>query len=209
MKDLYCYLKEKYKDGEVFFSSEIPNDGVSRETVRQKMASLINTGKIRRIKNGVYYVPYTTIFNTDGFPDPESYVKKRYLYNNDAEVGFTTGLELVNNAGLTTQNSAYREVCSNNATTKIREEKFGNLKILVYQPLVEITSENKSAIQFLYLMLYYPKYAEIRGEYAKSKIANFAKQNCVDFSVVKKYLDLYPDRVFRSLYDGGVMNELV
>ena len=29
------------------------------------------------------------------------------------------------------------------------------------------------------------------------------------FAVVKKYLPLFPDRVYRNIYQGGLMNELV
>jgi hypothetical protein len=31
----------------------------------------------------------------------------------------------------------------------------------------------------------------------------------LDFSVVKEYLPLYPDRVYRNIYEGGLMGELV
>ena len=35
-----------------------------------------------------------------------------------------------------------------------------------------------------------------------------AKLN-VNFEMVKQYISLYPDRVFRNIYQGGLMNELV
>ena len=31
----------------------------------------------------------------------------------------------------------------------------------------------------------------------------------VDFGQVKKYLSLFPDRVYRNIYQAGLMNELV
>jgi len=31
----------------------------------------------------------------------------------------------------------------------------------------------------------------------------------VDFERVKKYISLFPDRVYRNIYQGGLMNELV
>jgi len=31
----------------------------------------------------------------------------------------------------------------------------------------------------------------------------------MEFEEVKKYIGLFPDRVYRNIYQGGLMNELV
>ena len=53
------------------------------------------------------------------------------------------------------------------------------------------------------------KYSEIEGEEYTRKLRDFVKKLNVNFELVKKYISLYPDRVFRNIYQGGLMNELV
>ena len=53
------------------------------------------------------------------------------------------------------------------------------------------------------------KYSEITGTELMKKLKKFVKIIQLDFSVVKEYLPLYPDRVYRNIYEGGLMGELV
>ena len=111
--------------------------------------------------------------------------------------------------GFTTQNPACIEVCSNEATTKQRKIYVDGRKIIVYKPLADITKENKSALQFLDLMTTIDKYSELSGDLLKEKLQVFVKTINVDFEIVKKYISLFPDKVYRNIYQGGLMKELV
>lgn len=53
------------------------------------------------------------------------------------------------------------------------------------------------------------KYSEITGTELMKKLKKFVKITHLDFSVVKEYLPLYPGRVYRNIYEGGLMCELV
>ena len=53
------------------------------------------------------------------------------------------------------------------------------------------------------------KYSEITGTELMKKLKKFVKITQLDFSVVKEYLLLYADRVYRNIYEGGLMGELV
>lgn len=81
--------------------------------------------------------------------------------------------------------------------------------MIVYKPLTEIKEDNKSALQFLDLMASIDKYSELSGEALESKLKEVVKLMNVDFSKVKEYISLFQDRVFRNIYQGGLMNELV
>ncbi|MCR5419887.1 MAG: hypothetical protein K6E98_02640, partial [Lachnospiraceae bacterium] len=89
-----------------------------------------------------------------------------------------------------------------------KQEIDGNI-IVVYKPVAEVTSKNKSALQFLDLMSMIDKYSEISGQEFSSKLKEYVKAVGVDFSIVKEYLSLYPDKVYRNIYEGGLMGELV
>ncbi|MBR3811723.1 MAG: hypothetical protein IKJ16_05260 [Agathobacter sp.] len=204
---LYDYIVSNFEKDEPIFLVELP--GKSPESIRQEMKKLTDEGKMERLYNGVYYRSYETILGTKGKVSVDKFIQKRYLEANGAISGYITGIQLANMYGFTTQNPSCYEVCSNEASTKQRKLDIDGRQIIVYKPVVEISPENKGALQFLDLMSTIDKYSEIRGEEFTKKIKNFISVAGVDFKEVKKYIGLFPDRVYRNIYQGGLMNELV
>lgn len=204
---LYDYIVNNYDKDEPIFLSELP--GNSRDYVRQEMKQLADEGKVERLYNGVYYLPYMTILGTKGRVSVDKLVEKKYISYQGKVSGYITGIQLANMYGFTTQNPACIEVCSNEATTKQRKLDIDGRKVIVYKPLAEINKENKSALQFLDLMSSIDKYSELSGEELEKKLKEFVRAVNVDFMKVKEYISLFPDRVFRNIYQGGLMSELV
>ena len=204
---VYDYIIQNYKKGEPIFLSELPAD--SKDYLRQEMKQLVDEGKLERLYNGVYYLSYMTILGTKGKVSIDRYIEKKYLYAGGRISGYVTGLQLANQYGFTTQNPSCYEICSNEATTKQRKQSIDGNTIIVYKPVIDITKENKSALQFLDLMSVIDKYSEITGEESTVALRRFVERVRVDFSIVKKLLPLYPDRVYRNIYEGGLMGELV
>lgn len=204
---LYEYILDNYQKDEPIFLSELP--GKSKESIRQEMKKLTDEGKIERLYNGVYYLSYKTILGTKGKMSFDKFLDKKYLNSNGNISGYITGIQLANLYGFTTQNPSCYEVCSNEATTKQRKLDIDGRQVVVYKPVVNITKENIGSLQFLDLMSTIDKYSEIDGEEYTRKLRYFIQEIKVDFELVKQYISLYPDRVFRNIYQGGLMNELV
>ncbi|MEE1086561.1 MAG: hypothetical protein U0L05_05285 [Schaedlerella sp.] len=204
---LYNYIVENYKKDEPIFLSELP--GKSKDSIRQEMKRLTDEGKIERLYNGVYYRSYTTILGTKGKVSVEKFVKKRFLEANGSTTGYVTGIQLANMYGFTSQNPSCYEVCSNEASTKQRKMDIDGRQIIVYKPVTDVTEENRTTLQFLDLMSTIDKYSELSGAELNNKLREFVVLLGVDFNQVKKYISLFPDRVYRNIYQGGLMNELV
>ena len=204
---VYDYIIENYKNGEPIFLSELP--GESKDYLRQEMKKLVDEGKLERLYNGVYYLSYVTILGTKGKISVDKYIEKKYLETDGKASGYITGLQMANKYGFTTQHPACYEVCSNEASTKQRKQEIDGNTIVVYKPVADINEENKAALQFLDLMLVIDKYSEISGAELVNKLKKYVETVGIDFSIVKKYLPLYPDRVYRNIYEGGLMGELV
>ncbi|WP_352397248.1 hypothetical protein [[Clostridium] aminophilum] len=204
---VYDYIIENFKNGEPIFLSELP--GKSKDYLRQEMKKLVDEGKLERLYNGVYYLSYITILGTKGKISVDKYIEKKYLQTDGKASGYITGLQMVNKFGFTTQNPACYEVCSNEASTKQRKQEIDGNTIVVYKPVADINEENKTALQFLDLMSVIDKYSEISGAELVNKLKKYVETVGIDFSIVKKYLPLYPDRVYRNIYEGGLMGELV
>jgi hypothetical protein len=204
---LYDYIVSNYQKDEPIFLEELP--GKTKESIRQEMKKLTDEGKLERLYNGVYYLSYRTILGTKGKVSIDKYIQKRFLNVNGEVSGYITGIQLANMFGFTTQNPSCYEVCSNEATTKQRKLDIDGRQVIVYKPVVNITKENIGSLQFLDLMSSIDKYSEIDGEEYTRKLRYFIQEIKVDFELVKQYISLYPDRVFRNIYQGGLMNELV
>lgn len=204
---LYDYIITNFQKDEPFFLVELP--GKSREAVRQEMKKLTDEGKVVRLYNGVYYLSYKTILGTKGRVSVDKFIKKKYLEVNGETTGYITGIQLANMYGFTTQNPSCYEVCSNEASTKQRKLDVDGRQIIVYKPVVDISEENKGALQFLDLMCTIDKYSEVNGDEFTAKMREFIRKAEVDFEQVKKYISMFPDRVYRNIYQGGLMNELV
>ena len=204
---LYDDILKNYEKDEPIFLSELPGD--SRDYVRQEMKKLVDDGKLERLFNGVYYLSYTTILGTKGKMSIDKYVDKKFIKSNGRVTGYITGIQLANMYGFTTQTPACIEVCSNEATTKQRKLCIDGRNLIVYKPITEITKENQTALQFLDLMTTIDKYSEISGNLLRMKLKEFVNILNVDFSIVKRYIALFPDRVYRNIYQGGLMGELV
>ncbi|MBQ9448933.1 MAG: hypothetical protein IJU60_03570 [Acholeplasmatales bacterium] len=200
---IYEYILKNFAKGEPIFLNEIP--GSSKDVVRQEMKRLTDDGKLRRLYNGVYYVPYKTILGTDGKVSIDQFVEKKYL----SVGGFLTGLALVNKYGFTSQNPSVYEICSNEATTKQRKLDIDGNNLIIYKPLSLITKENIKELEFLSLMSIVDKYSELTGDEYKNKLKEYVNKVGINFVVVKKYISLFPNVVYKNIYEGGLMNELV
>lgn len=204
---LYDYLLENYKNGEPIFLSEL--SGYSKDYIRQEMKRLTDEGKIERLYNGVYFVPYTSILGSKGKVSIKRIIEKKFLGSNGNVSGYYTGLTLMNLLGFTTQNPAFYEICTNNASTKQRKLIIDSVNMIIYEPVVQITNENYKELQFLDLMTSIDKYCELKTEEMIIKLKEVVKNFSINFELVKQYLPLYPDKIYKNIYNGGLMNELV
>ena len=204
---LYDYIISNYEKDEPIFLAELP--GTSSAAVRQEMKRLTDDGKVERLYNGVYYLAYSTILGTKGRVSVDKFIEKKYLNAGGEVSGYITGIQLANIYGFTTQNPSCYEICSNEATTKQRKLEIDGRKIILYKPIVNISKENKTALQFLDFMGTIDRYSEITGEEYVKKLREFVVNLGVDFQQVRNYISLFPSKVYKNIYQGGLMSELV
>lgn len=201
------YINKNFKNAEPIFLNELPCK--SLESLRQEMKKLTDEGKLIRLYNGVYYKPYKTVLGTEGKISIDKFIEKKYIKTNNELSGYICGISLYNKYGFTTQIPSVIEVTSNEATTKQRKLIIDGYKVIVYKPAVKITNENIKELEFLDLMTYIDKYSELKGDELKRKLKEYVSNANIDFDRIKKYLPLYPDRVYRNIFEGGLMSELV
>ena len=154
-------------------------------------------------------MPYKTILGTRGKISFEKFIEKKFLFYNNETLGFIGGVRLANMYGFTTQNASGYDIYSNAATTKQRALTIDNRKVNIYKPYVKINKDNAKVMEFLELMCNVYKYSELNNEEIKRKINEYIKINNINFDKVKKYIEYYPDVIYKNIYKTGLMNELV
>lgn len=203
---LYEYLLVNYVVNEVIIASDLAACGLNKSTIRRQLKQLTDQGKIRRYDKGIYYLPKRTIFNTEAQPSREEIIEKKYLKCNDECIGYITGLSLANQLGLTTQVPVVVEVVSNKASRDYREIKLANATIILRKPKVDVTADNYHALQFLDLMKDIDVLSELSKTALRQKLLSFMEQTKLSFTMLEPYIRYYPDKLFRNLYETGLLN---
>ena len=203
---LYEYIKKIYGLNEPIFVSDLADCGMTMARIRNEVKKLVDDGKLRRFDTGIYYLPKKTIFNTYAAPSREIVIKKKYIQDKDDNFGYLSGVGLANQLGLTTQVPAVYEIVSNKATKDYREVIIGNAKVILRKPRIVVTEENYKVLQFLDLIKDIDLIAELTGVALKEKLLDFMTKAKITFEMVKQYIKYFPDKIFKNLYDVGLLD---
>ena len=74
---------------------------------------------------------------------------------------------------------------------------------------MEVDNSNVKALQFLDLIKEVSDVSEIEGAALKARLAEYMKISGLSFDVLKQYFSFYPDRIFRNMYEVGLLNGVV
>ena len=198
---LFEQLRKQYKENEPILLSEI-----KFASTRQQMKRLTEEGKLKKFDTGIYYIPKASIFRSGSVLSIESVLNKKYLFDNNKRCGYISGLLFANKIGLTTQVPMVYEIKTNKATTEYRETRLGNFRIIVRRPYVTINDENAMVLQFLDLMKDIVNISELEGNDLTKSLLSYLKISGLDFNALKPYLSYYPDRIYKNMFEVGLLN---
>lgn len=203
---LYEYLMEKYGENTPIFVSELDMEGLNENTLRVQIKKLADAGRLKRFDTGIYFIPKDFGFKSGTSTiSATQVIEKKYLRDKGKEFGYLSGYMLVNRMGLTTQVPMVYEVVSNHATTDYRKVMIGSARVIVKKPRVQITNENVRILQFLDLMMVIDLYAEVEGEELKEKVLMIMGKINIDFPALEPYLNYYPEKLYKNMYEAGVL----
>jgi hypothetical protein len=203
---LYEYLKENYKENEPIFISELQYKNLNMNAIRQQILNLTNKNLLIRYDTGIYFIPGKSIFKTSKTLNQNKVIEKKYISTNDEIVGYFSGLNFANRIGITTQVPNLYEVVSNKATCDYRELKIGSTKIILRKPRTKITKENYLELQFLDMIKEIDNLSILDKEENKKIVLNYMNMAKISFEKLQKLLEFYPDKIYKNLYQVGVLN---
>lgn len=201
---LYDYLKENYEPGEPIFSGDIELPGLSEENLRYHLKKLTDDGIISRFEAGVYYFPKMDILGERMNLSAETVAIHKYIQRRGKRVGYYSGYTLANRMGLSTQVPFTIEITSNYAPALVRELTIKNRKYIIRRPVAEVTEENVAVLQFLDCLKDIEKCAEEEMDVCGKILSKYAKQNNITKKKIDEFIEEYPVKIYKAIYETGV-----
>ena len=206
MNDVYSYIENNYRPNEPIFLSELNVLGMKSVSVRQQMKKLTESGQLKRFDTGIYYIPKKSMFRSGSTLSVDEVIKKKYLADGKNCFGYVGGILFANQLGLTTQVPGVYEIYTNKATTEYREIQLANLRVILRKPYCVIDEKNVATLQFLDLLKEIVDIAEVDGEELTNRLIDYMKKKSIRFESMRQFLPYYPERIYKNMYEVGLLN---
>lgn len=199
------YLQKNYKVNEPIFVSDIYLP-VTDTNLRQMFKVLCDSGQIYRYETGIYYMKGNTRLKGGVSLSASKVARYKYIARKDQVNGYYSGYTFANLLGLTTQVPYTIEIVSNCASAKCREVSVKNQKIVLRRPRTQINKENVHVLQLLDLLKDFEQYVDEDMVAATYIISSYIKKIGMKRSDVDEYITLFPDRVYKYIYEMRLYN---
>lgn len=201
---LYGYLTENFKPYEPIFTADIDIDMVGN-SLRPKLKELCDSGKLCRYEAGVYYLPGKMKLKGLTPISASAVARSRYVNRRGKVRGYYSGYTFANQIGLSLQVPYVQEIVTNEASAKVREIDIKGQKFIIRKPKAEVTEENVYTLQFLDFLSDIDKYLDGSSENILDKLEKLIKDEKITKELIDTYISLYPTKVYKNLYETGVV----
>jgi hypothetical protein len=201
---LYGYLIENFKPYEPIFTADIDIDMVGN-SLRPKLKELCDSGKLCRYEAGVYYLPGKLKLKGLTPISASAVARSRYVNRRGKVRGYYSGYTFANQIGLSLQVPYVQEIVTNEASAKVREIDIKGQKFIIRKPKAEVTEENVYTLQFLDFLSDIDKYLDGSSENILDKLEKLIKDEKITKELIDTYISLYPTKVYKNLYETGVV----
>ena len=201
---LYGYLIENFKPYEPIFTADIDIDMVGN-SLRPKLKELCDSGKLCRYEAGVYYLPGKMKLKGLTPISASAVARSRYVNRRGKVRGYYSGYIFANQIGLSLQVPYVQEIVTNEASAKVREIDIKGQKFIIRKPKAEVTEENVYTLQFLDFLSDIDKYLDGSSENILDKLEKLIKDEKITKELIDTYISLYPTKVYKNLYETGVV----
>ena len=202
---LWKYILDNYRPGEPIIASDI-EIGLTEVNRRKQFKALTDNGKLKRFDNGIYYIPKKSKLGGEVSIPPDIVVEKKYVFRNNKILGYYSGCTFANQIGISTQVPYIQEIVTNEMGNPIKKLDLGGRTFVLRKSRTEVTEDNVKVLQFLDLLKDIEMYAELKGEEMKECLSNYINNNKITKEIVDMYLPLFPDKIYKSIYETGIIN---
>ncbi|SES43883.1 hypothetical protein SAMN04487884_1582 [Butyrivibrio fibrisolvens] len=201
---LYDYLIENYKAYEPIFTSDIDLD-IPGNSLRPMLKELVDSGKLCRYDAGVYYLPGATKLKGLVPISASTVARCKYVNQRGKVRGYYAGYTFANQMGLSLQVPYVQEIVSNETSAKVREIEIKGQRFILRKPRAEITEDNYRVLQFLDFLVDMDKYLDGAVEDVSARLIQIIKDENITKKRIDAYINLYPTKVYKNMYETGVV----
>jgi hypothetical protein len=198
---ILAYLEKNYSPGEPIFTSDIKIDGITENNKRQQIKHLVDSGKILKFDDGIYYFPKQTRLKGPSMLSAEVVAQYKYIMKNGVRIGYYSGHTLANRLGISNQVPMTEEIVSNNMSAIVREVRVGKRKFIVRKPTVNVTEDNYIILQLLDLLKDIESYSDNGREIARSQIVKYIETNNITREDIDMYIQCFPIKIYKYIYE--------
>lgn len=202
---LWKYISDNYSPGEPIIASDI-NIGLTEVNKRRQFKLLTDNGKLTRFENGIYYIPKKSLLGGNVAIPPEIIIEKKYISRNDKIMGYYSGYVFANKIGISTQMPFVQEIITNEMGNPIKRINYSGRKFIVRKARCEINEDNVYTLQFLELLKDIETYSELPKEETRNKLSEYILSKSITKEKIDTYLYLFPDKIYKSIYEMGLSN---
>lgn len=202
---LWNYISNTYLPGEPIVASDI-DIGLSEVNKRRQFKLLTDNGYLSRFENGIYYIPKKSLLGGSVAIPPEIVVEKKYISRNNKIMGYYSGYVFANKLGISTQMPFVQEIVSNEMGNPIKRLDYNGRTFIIRKARTEITEDNVYTLQLLELLKDIETYSELSKEETKDKLVDYIFSKSITKDKFDSYLSLFPDKIYKSIYEMGLSN---
>ena len=195
------YIENNYKAGEPIFEADVQIEGMSDNNLRQSFKVLCDSGKIKRYDKGIYYIPKESRLKGNQTLSASRVISSRYITRHGQISGYYSGYVFANQIGLTSQVPFSIEIVTNYASRNYREVEYSGQKVILRKPKAEVTDRNWKILQLLDLLKDADKYADTETAGVAGRVRKYVRDNDISKADVDELIQLYPDRIYRIIYE--------
>ena len=206
---IYDFMKEKSQFYQPFLLKNLYRQfpDIKDGTIREMMRRLVGEKKVIKIKNGLYFLPNPERILQSYAVNVMNIIDSVYLKNQDNEfIGYRSGINFANLLGLTSQTASVEVIYSNNISTRKREIKIQNNRLMINAPRVKITNQNYKLLQLLDLLTDFEKVSEYELDQVQSKLLAYIKAIQISSIELNRIVEAYPLAAQVKFYKLGAAN---
>lgn len=198
---LLKFLKDNYEVGEPIFTADIQIERLTEVNKRQQVKKLVEAGEIKKFESGIYYLPKATRLVGGVELSSDLVAKYKYVARRETQLGYYSGHTFANLIGVSTQVPYKKEIVSNNMAAIVREVMIGSKPYVVRKPAVQVTSDNYKTLQLLDLLKDLGELADEAPEIVKEQIELYISRNTISRDEVEKYIDKFPMKTYKNIFE--------
>ena len=206
---IYDFMNEKSQFYQPFLLKNLYRQfpDVKDGTIREMMRRLVGERKVIKIKNGLYCLPNPEKVLQSYAVNVMNIIDSVYLKNQDNEcIGYRSGINFANQLGLTSQTASVEVIYSNHVSTRKREIKIQNNRLMINAPRVKITNQNYKLLQLLDLLTDFEKISEYELDQVQSKLLAYIKAIQISSIELNRIVEAYPLAAQVKFYKLGAVN---